>query len=324
MLDDTANEIRDGMFAFTTPVITSVEGLCVATIKWIPAALAICVILIIESSTSFAATNIKSANSSIMTTIYGILGYSGLLSQNSLYPLIFLFFVCSKISYLLSISTTIFFKAIDAFLGSVTTGHSKWGTPLYILSSTFLGSTITSFTCSGLVLIKIDVIMQFIQTDLPDPVAPATNKCGVVFISIHFTLPMISFPNPTANRFFSFTSGIFDSTSLKETELLTWFGNSIPIVFFPGIGASILTSRAANAKAISLWIDNNLLTFVPALISNSYCVTVGPILTWTIFPVISKSFNTFSNSVIFCFAFVSFSLLLTFLTVFNKLIGGNL
>ena len=41
ILLETAKEIRDGIFALTTPVITSVEGLCVATIKWIPAARAI-------------------------------------------------------------------------------------------------------------------------------------------------------------------------------------------------------------------------------------------------------------------------------------------
>ena len=70
----TAKLILDGMFALTTPVITSVEGLWVATIKWIPAALAICVILIIESSTSLAATSIRSASSSIITTIYGSFG----------------------------------------------------------------------------------------------------------------------------------------------------------------------------------------------------------------------------------------------------------
>ena len=40
--DDTANAILDGIFAFIIPVITSTEGLCVAIIKCIPAALAIC------------------------------------------------------------------------------------------------------------------------------------------------------------------------------------------------------------------------------------------------------------------------------------------
>ena len=97
----------------------------------------------------------------------------------------------------------------------------------------------------------------------------------------------------------SLIAGIFVNTSLNDTELFTLFGNSIPIVFLPGIGASIRTFFAAKASAISLCIDNILLTFVPAFISISNCVTVGPIFTWTTFPVISKSFNTFSKLPIF-------------------------
>jgi hypothetical protein len=46
-------------------------------------------------------------------------------------------------------------------------------------------------------------------------------------------------------------------------------GISIPTVLLPGIGASIRTSLAANAKAISLLIFKILLTLVPPGISNS-------------------------------------------------------
>ena len=49
--DDTANAIRDGIFALITPVITSTDGLWVATIKCIPAALAFCASLHMDSST---------------------------------------------------------------------------------------------------------------------------------------------------------------------------------------------------------------------------------------------------------------------------------
>ena len=114
-----------------------------------------------------------------------------------------------------------------------------------------------------------------------------------------------------------------DSISLNDTEELTLLGSSIPIVFLPGIGAWILTSLAANAKAISLWILSNLFTLVPAFSSSSYWVTVGPILTWTILPDISKSCSTFSNSLIFSLAASSFSLLLTLFTVLSKFNGGN-
>ncbi|MMZ63074.1 hypothetical protein D1872_253100 [compost metagenome] len=67
--EDTPKAIREGMFALMTPVMTSTDGRCVAMIKWIPAARAIWASRAIASSTSLAATIIKSASSSTMTTI---------------------------------------------------------------------------------------------------------------------------------------------------------------------------------------------------------------------------------------------------------------
>ena len=70
----TANAIRLGIFALMRPVITLTEGLCVAIIRCIPAALASCASLHIASSTSFDATIIRSASSSTIMTICGIFG----------------------------------------------------------------------------------------------------------------------------------------------------------------------------------------------------------------------------------------------------------
>ena len=67
--EETENAILDGILALIKPVMTSTDGLCVATIKCIPAALAICASQQIASSTTFGATIIKSASSSMMTTI---------------------------------------------------------------------------------------------------------------------------------------------------------------------------------------------------------------------------------------------------------------
>ena len=68
---DVANAILDGTFALIRPVITSTDGLCVAITRCIPAALAFCANLHIESSTSLEETIIKSANSSIIINICG-------------------------------------------------------------------------------------------------------------------------------------------------------------------------------------------------------------------------------------------------------------
>ena len=66
------------------------------------------------------------------------------------------------------------------------------------------------------------------------------------------------------------------NTSLIGTLETFRLGISTPTVLFPGIGASILTSLAANASAISLLMLVIRLTLVPALISTSNCVTAGP------------------------------------------------
>jgi len=134
------------------PVITSTDGRWVAIIKCIPAALAFWANLQIESSTSFAATIIKSANSSIIITICGNVPVPSSFSANALYPFKSLTPFCANTLYLLSISCTAHAKAPAAFLGSVTTGINKCGIPLYTESSTTLGSTITNFTSLGFAL----------------------------------------------------------------------------------------------------------------------------------------------------------------------------
>jgi Lhr-like helicase len=63
------NEILDGKFALMTPVMTSTDGRCVAMMRWIPTARAFCARRVTESSTSFDATIIRSANSSMMITM---------------------------------------------------------------------------------------------------------------------------------------------------------------------------------------------------------------------------------------------------------------
>ena len=52
-----------------TPVMTSTLGRWVATMQWMPAARAICVMRAMQPSTSFLAINMRSANSSMITTM---------------------------------------------------------------------------------------------------------------------------------------------------------------------------------------------------------------------------------------------------------------
>ncbi|MNP68743.1 hypothetical protein D3C76_1647400 [compost metagenome] len=66
--------------------------------------------------------------------------------------------------------------------------------PLYTFNSTIFGSTIRSLTSSGLALYRMLVIIPLIHTDLPEPVAPATNKWGILARLATMGWPEISRP----------------------------------------------------------------------------------------------------------------------------------
>ncbi len=69
----TWKAIRVGTLALIRPVITSTDGRCVASTRWMPAARAFCAIRAISSSTFLPTTIIRSASSSMTMTIIGSL-----------------------------------------------------------------------------------------------------------------------------------------------------------------------------------------------------------------------------------------------------------
>ncbi len=73
---DTWKLMRAGMLALISPVMTSTLGRCVARIRCMPLARAFWAMRAISSSTFLPVTIIRSASSSITTTIIGI-GSSG-------------------------------------------------------------------------------------------------------------------------------------------------------------------------------------------------------------------------------------------------------
>ena len=50
-------------------------------------------------------------------------------------------------------------------------------------------------TSSGVALNSIDKIIAFTPTDLPEPVVPATSKCGARAKSVTTGAPVMSCPN---------------------------------------------------------------------------------------------------------------------------------
>ena len=65
----TRNEMREGKLALMRPVSTSTDGRCVARIRWMPTARAIWASRVMDSSTSWEETIIRSASSSMTITM---------------------------------------------------------------------------------------------------------------------------------------------------------------------------------------------------------------------------------------------------------------
>jgi len=144
--DTTPNAILVGILALMSHVITLTDGLCVATIRWIPTARAFCAIRVIQFSTSFLFHDIiRSANSSMTNTMRYIFSQIiFLLYSSSFLTLCFL-----SREYLISISSTVRLSSFSALSGSVTIGHSIYGSPEYSSNSTCFGSTMRNFSSDG-------------------------------------------------------------------------------------------------------------------------------------------------------------------------------
>ena len=63
---------------------------------------------------------------------------------------------------------------------SLITGEARCGALANCDSSTILGSIRISLTCSGVRVNRNDAMIALRHTDLPEPVAPATSRCGIL------------------------------------------------------------------------------------------------------------------------------------------------
>ena len=116
------------------------------------------------------------------------------------------------------------------------------------------------------------------MTLLPEPVAPAMSRCGILARSTACAAPATS--RPRANV--SFEPDAVKSTSSRirrsATMLKSLFGISMPTALLPGIGASMRSERAARAIARSSASASMRLTLMSAAGWTSYWVTTGPAL----------------------------------------------
>ena len=117
--------------------------------------------------------------------------------------------------------------------------------------------------------------MVLMQTDLPDPVVPAINKCGIEAKSPITGIPEILLPRAIGSLISFFKKSLLERISLKKTFSLEELGSSIPIVLLPGIVAILADSELV---FLAMSSDRFIIfeTLIPAAGSNSFKVTTGP------------------------------------------------
>ena len=89
---------------------------------------------------------------------------------------------------------------------------------------------------------------EWIVTDLPEPVAPAISKWGILAKSANREDPVTPRPTLKVRGFGDFWKSSFFSIEPRPIVVLLVFGTSIPTRERPGIGASIRIDFAARAR----------------------------------------------------------------------------
>ena len=138
--------------------------------------------------------------------------------------------------------------------------------------------------------------MAFNPTDLPDPVVPATNKCGILARSTTIGFPEMSWPKAKLRFEGDDLNAFEDNISVSLTIFLLLFGISIPTKDLPSITSTTLTLLTESDLAMSWAIPVILLAFVPGAGWISNRVTTGPGSTDSTVASIPNSSNFVSNN----------------------------
>ena len=136
-----------------------------------------------------------------------------------------------------------------------------------------------SWTSSGVRVTSSDVIRLLMQTLLPEPVAPATSRCGMRARSPTMGLPETSMPIAIGSLARANCGELIRSPSLtRATEVL---GTSMPTIGRPGTGASTRRVGAPRRRARSFWRWTMRLTATPGAGFSPNWVMAGPCWTST-------------------------------------------
>jgi hypothetical protein len=143
---------------------------------------------------------------------------------------------------------------------------------------------------------------------LPLPVAPATSRCGIFARSVIIGRPALSRPSRMGSANLPSTNSRQCSSGFMRTFSRMGFGTSMPIVFLPGIGATMRTERARSAMARSSSRLRTRSTLMPGASSISNMEMTGPFWISTTRASILKDSSVRSSSAVFSASSASSSL----------------
>ncbi len=133
-----------------------------------------------------------------------------------------------------------------------------------------------SRTSSGVARQSRLVIRAFTMTLLPEPVAPAIRRWGILARSAARAWPATSRPRAKVSLEPEAPKSTSSMIRRSETMLKSLLGISRPTTVLPGMGASIRIVRAARAIARSSERLSIRETLIDGSGSTSYWVTTGP------------------------------------------------
>ena len=136
--------------------------------------------------------------------------------------------------------------------------------------------------------------MALMPTDLPDPVVPATNRCGIRARSATTAWPLISLPRAIVSAELASANTLALRISDSRTVWRLALGNSSPMTFLPGMVSTTRSDVSESARARSLPKLTIWLPLTPVAGSISYRVITGPGCAVTTLAATPKSASFFS------------------------------
>ena len=137
--------------------------------------------------------------------------------------------------------------------------------------------------------------MQLRPTDLPDPVVPATSRCGMGARSAITGSPAMFLPRISGSWADWSSNAWLATSSWSATVSRLALGSSMPITVRPGMVAT-RAEIALMLRAMSSASAITRVALIPGSGSSSYMVTTGPGRTSTTWPLTLKSSSTLSSS----------------------------